>query len=78
MARPDRADVALKLLAIFPAGTREYMADMGGSKEEALKALEYLQTREWIEAITSMGRGYIVFRVTDQGRRRLARMGYAP
>lgn len=78
MARPDRADAALKLLAIFPAGTREYMADMGGSKEEALKALEYLRTREWIEAIASMGRGYIVFRVTDQGRRRLARMGYAP
>lgn len=78
MAKPDRSDAALKLLAIEPAGVREYLRDMGGSTDDAIKALEYLRQREWVHGITVLARGYMVFGVTRMGRRRLARMGYAP
>lgn len=78
MEKPDRSDAALKLLAIEPAGVREYLRDMGGCRDGAIQALEYLRRREWVNGITVMARGYMVFGVTKLGRKRLARMGYAP
>ncbi len=78
MARPERADAALKLLAIEPAGVREFLRDMGGCRDGAVQALEYLRQREWVHGITVLARGYMVFGVTELGRKRLARMGYAP
>jgi len=78
MVKPSRADAALKLLALSPAGIREYLSDMGGCRDDALQAIEYLRRREWVQAITTMAKGYVVYRVTPQGRRRLGRMGYAP